>query len=135
MTRSAPPAAWRASRDPQPCRSPLHPTAVTADFSTSSPVLPGSSGASWQSSVPAADRNLGAPTSGALLLELHHRLAAGPGHDAVDDGALGDRDAARDDVGLNHRRRADLELVLDHELAGDPAGDRGRERVNLPVPL
>src|SRR5256885_5989692 len=40
--------------------------------------------------------------------------------------ALGDRDAARDDVGVNHRRGADLELVLHHELARDPARDHGR---------
>jgi len=31
-------------------------------------------------------------------------------HGAVDDGALGDRDAARDDVGANHRRGANSSL-------------------------
>ena len=36
---------------------------------------------------------------GALLLELVHRFAAGHGHHAVDDRALGDGDAAGHDVG------------------------------------
>src|SRR6202047_5044663 len=79
--------------------------------------------------------SLGAEERGALFLEPHPRLTAGDRHGAVDDGALGDRDAARDDVGANHRRGADLELVLDHEPAGDSAGDHRRVRVDLPVPF
>jgi len=44
-----PSAASRASRDPQPCRSPSHATAVTAEFFQQLLVRRGSSGASWPS--------------------------------------------------------------------------------------
>src|SRR5207244_11155780 len=102
---------------------------VTPDSPTDSRPPTGSSGASSPSSAASAS------ASGALLLELNHRLPAGHGHRAVDDRALGDRDPARDDVGVEHGGGADLELVLDDELSRGLPREHGSLRVNLPLPL
>ena len=71
----------------------------------------------------------------ALLFELNYGLAAGDGNGTINDGTFGDSDAFRDDVGVDDGRGADLQFVLDDQLAGDPSRNDCGKGMNLPFPL
>ena len=71
----------------------------------------------------------------AFFFESNDGLAAGDGDFTVDHSALGNGNAAGDDVGLNDCGRAYFQFLLDDELAGDTSGDDGGLCVDLAFPL
>jgi hypothetical protein len=90
----------------------------------------------WGRLLVALDAAAGAGSGGAaLLFESNDGLTAGDGDFAVDYGAFGDGDAARDDVGVDDSGGADFQFVLDDQLAGDASRDDGGQGVNLAFPL
>lgn len=76
----------------------------------------------------------GALASFALLLELDDRSVRRDLDLAFDDGAFGDGDGARTDAASDHRRVADLKLVLDDQSARDFTRNDGLLGVNHAMP-
>ena len=69
-----------------------------------------------------------------LFFELMNGLPARDADGTIDDGAFGNSDAARDDVRVYDRCRANLKFPLDDEFAGDSSSDDCSLRVHLTFP-
>src|SRR6185437_13124139 len=69
------------------------------------------------------------------LVEFHDRFTAGHGHLPIDGCAARHRNPARGDATLDHRAGGDLDLVGHRDGSGQPPGDDGAARTQLPLPM
>src|ERR1700722_10731727 len=70
----------------------------------------------------------------ALFFESHDRAVRGNFNFPIHDRALGDRHGARADLAADHRRIADLQLILDGQAPQNSARDDRLMRPNVAVP-